>query len=374
MPTFRANRLDVRGRAGFVAVAVACLALAPVRAGGSPPPSERDVTIVGVFAAAGPITGAVLDGDFLYVSTHVSLAIYDVADPLVPKLLAIKTSPRMIYGELISTDGEILLLNDGLGAGTLDVWNVEDKTNPVVAASVAGVRDMHVSCLLRCRWAYGSNGTVVDLRDPTEPDVRDLDWRVAAGLRKTPHHRVDEFRPGFMATAPRKGPPVVVDVRRPLEPRIVARARMPKTTPNWFLYSEWANGGRDRFLISSTENAGCNEEHQGALVTFDTKGWPGDDSFELLDTYRYRGRTDSDEDACQAYYFSLHPSFDDGGLALLPNAIEGTRIIEIDERGQIEQLDEFVLPTSNVWLAFWLDEEIFYALNQTGDVYVLRYE
>jgi hypothetical protein len=358
-----------------VAAAVVGSLLLPAGATARARDDAPDVSVVGVFAVGGSITGAAQDGDYLYIATHWSLSIWDTSNPALPTLLAAKPSPHVVYGELISTDGEILLLNDGLGSGTLDIWNVEDKTNPVLYASVGGVRDEHVSCLITCTWAYGSNGTVIDLRDPGDPDVQDLNWKRAVGIGRDRLHRVDEFRPGFMATAPREGPPAILDVRRPLQPRIVARTGVPDIpgVPNMFLYSEWTNGGRGRFMLSSTEVAGCDEEYHGALVTFDTKGWPADDEFEIADTYKYRGRTDSDDESCQAYYFALHPDFDDGGLALLPNGLEGTRILEIDGRGQIEEVDSFVLPTSDVWLAFWGDDEIFYALNQTGEVYVLRY-
>jgi hypothetical protein len=369
---FRANRLGMDVRRWVVAAMVTgCIALAPAGVAGNAP---AGVTLIGVIATGGPITGAVQDGRYLYVAGHTSISIYDTIEPTAPELLAVRTNPHLIYGELLSTGGEVLLLNGGFIGPTLDVWNVEDKSNPVLAGTVQWLPDEHVSCLLECTWAYGSDGSIVDLRDPTAPDLQDTNWKVEVGIGSKPMHRVDEFRPGFMATAPRSGPPLVLDVRRPLKPRIVATTKVPRVVPNLFLYSEWANGGRDRFLISSTENGGCTENHQGALVTFDTRGWPDDDSFELVDSYRYRGRTDSDDDSCQAYYFSLHPDFDDGGLALLPNGLEGTRIIEIDEGGEIEEVDSFVLPSSNVWLAFWMDEEIVYALNQTGEIYVLRYE
>ncbi|MDQ3982919.1 MAG: hypothetical protein M3271_09610 [Actinomycetota bacterium] len=366
--------MDVR-RCLVAIVATGCVALTPAGSARVARDAPAGVTVIGVIpSAVGPITGAAQDGRFLYVSGYSSMSIYDTFQPTAPELLAVRPSPHMIYGELLSTDGEILLLNAGFIGPTLDVWNVEDKSNPVLAGTVEGLSDEHVSCLLECTWAYGSDGSVIDLRDPTAPDLTDTNWKIEAGIGLRRTHRVDEFRQGFMATAPRSGPPLVMDVRRPLKPRVVASAKVPRIVPNLFLYTEWANGGRDRFMISSTENAGCSSQHQGALVTFDTQGWPDDDSFELLDSYKYRGRTDSDDDSCQAYYFSLHPDFDDGGLALLPNALEGTRIIEIDGEGQIEEVDSFVLPHSNVWLAFWAAEDIIYALNQTGEIYVLGYE
>ena len=333
---------------------------------------DADVSVVSVFAVGGAISGAVLDGDYLYVTTSTTLSIYDVSNPIAPVLLAAKPSPHFIYGELLSTQGEILLLNDGIGGGTLDIWNVEDKTNPILAGSISGVNDEHVSCLIQCTWAYGSNGSIIDLRVPQEPDLRSESWKVVSGAGDGHVHRLDEYRPGFMATAPRGGNPVFLDVRRPLKPKLVARARVPVLSPNMFLYTSWLTGGNDRFAMSSVENGQCNNEFQGALLTWDTKGWPKDRRFEVAGKYRYAGRTNDEN--CLAYYFSVHPDFDDGGLVLLPNGLEGTRIIEVAKNGQMEEVDSFVLPTSDVWLAFWIDEEIFYALNSTGEVYILRYE
>ncbi|MDQ3913885.1 MAG: hypothetical protein M3323_00935 [Actinomycetota bacterium] len=352
------------------AVLALCFLAAP-SAARKPSAASSDISFVGVFPVGGPIRGAALDGDYLYVATTNALSIYDVANPSAPELLANKASPRFVHGELISTGGELLLLNGGLGAAGLDVWNVEDKSNPVLAGSLEGVTDEHFSCLLECRWAYGSAGSVVDLRVPQEPVLQQFDWKVELGMGKARVHRLDEYRPGFMATAPRGAAPVILDVRRPLQPRVVAKTK-GRSFSSMFLYTTWARGGSDRFVVTSTEHWECNDDYQGALVMLDTQGWPEDRRFEVAGRYRYRGRTD--DDTCLAYYFSLHPRFEDGGLILLPSGLEGTRIVEVAADGKMRELDSFVLPTSDVWLAFWIDDEIFYALNATGEVYILRYE
>lgn len=364
-----ASLVGVR-RLGAAVVAMCCLA-APSSAQ-RPAGRAETISVVGVFGVGGVIRGAALEGDFLYVATTNSLSVYDVSDPAGPQLLATRPSPRFIHGELISTGGELLLLNGGIGLPGLDVWNVEDKSNPVLAGSINAVGDEHFSCLLECRWAYGSAGSVVDLRDPREPELTRFNWKTAIGLGEEMRvHRLDEYRPGFMATAPRGSAPLIVDVRRPLQPRVVARTEAASFTPSMFLYSTWPRGGDDRFVLTSTENGECNDDHQGALVTFDTAGWPKDRKFEVAGRYRYSGRTE--DESCLAYYFSLHPRFRDGGLLLLPNGLEGTRVVEVEPDGKMKELDSFVLPTSDVWLAFWADDEIFYALNTTGEVYILRY-
>lgn len=363
-------------RALAAALALGLLAVPGMSAADAPAGEDSARSeLVGAFVVGAPITGATLLDGYLYVTSSDRLSIYDVSEPLLPKLVGTEPSPNAIYGELISTDGETLLLNNGIATGTLDIWNVEDKTNPVHVSSVGGVNDEHVSCALECTWAYGSLGSIVDLRKPGDPELRDPNWKEITGLEKDAIHRLDEFRYGFMATAPRQGPPVLLDVRRPLRPRIVARTLVPRKVPNAFLFSNWLRAGTDRYMVSSSETAVCNDKHQGALVTFDTTGWPRDRRFEVADTFKYRARTDSDEDeeSCRSYYFSMHPDFADGGLILLPNGLEGTRIVEVSPRGSMEETDSFIPPVSDVWLAFWIDEEIFYALNTTGEVYILRY-
>ncbi len=356
-------------RRRLVAAVLALCCLAPASAAERPAAS---VALKGVFVAGGPIVGAALDGRYLYVATPHSLSIYDVEDPMAPELLATRASSRFVHGELISTGGDLLLLNGGIGIGGLDVWNVEDKSNPVVAGTIEGVRDEHFSCLLDCTWAYGSAGSIVDLRVPQDPVLHPGNWARSIGMGNTFFHRIDEYRRGFMATAPREGAPAIVDVRDPLRPRVVARTRMPSRYLSMFLYTTWARGGSDRFLVASTENPACDDDHKAALVTFDTKGWPRERRFEIAGRFRYTTRTE--DETCLAYYFSLHPEFEDGGLALLPNGLEGTRVIEVAPGGTMTEVGSFVLPTSDVWLAFWVDEEIFYALNATGEVYILRYE
>lgn len=362
-------------RSRALGAVLACLVLAPTISSAQEPRQRPPIEIVSIFFAAGPITGAAHLDNNLYITTIDRLSIYDVSNPVVPTLVGTAPSPRSIYGELISTDGSTLLTNNGLTGGTFDIWNVEDKTNPVLVATMTGIGDEHVSCLLECNWAYGSDGTIVDMRVREHPKRRSKNWKEIVGLSKDHFHRLDEFRLGYMATAPREGPPVVMQVTRPMRPRIIARTKVPRRVPNAFLYSEWARAGHDRFVIASSETQTCDDQHQGALISFDTRGWPRDRAFEIADTFKYRGRreSESEERTCRSFYFSLHPSFRNGGLILLPNGLEGMRIVKMDRAGQMTQLESFIPPVSDVWLAFWMDEEIFYALNTTGEVYVLRY-
>lgn len=346
-----------------------------------PARDAADIKLVGAFFVGTPISGAVQHDGFLYVTTSDRLSIYNIEDPASPVLEKTVLSPRLIYGELLSTNGETLLLNNGLEGNTLDIWDVEDKTNPVLSAALKGVTDEHVSCLLDCTWAYGSSGSIIDLRRQTEPVLRTENWMERAGMPvfgpqgfPVSVHRVDEFRHGFMATAPRGPAPDILDVRSPLHPKVIARGVHPPMGQSAYLFTGWPRDGRDRYVISSMEVGECDEDgYRGPLVTFDTRGWPQKQRFPVADTYRYKARTDTEERGCTAYYYSLNPSFEDGGLLILPSGLEGVRMVDVDDRGRMEEVDAFVPVVSDVWLAFWANEEIFYALNRTGEVYVLSY-
>lgn len=86
---------------------------------------------MGAFLAGGPIVGAEkLDG-YLYITTPDRLAIYDVSNPVVPTLVGVAASSRTIYGELISTDGETLLTNNGLTGGWLEIVYALNRTGEV---------------------------------------------------------------------------------------------------------------------------------------------------------------------------------------------------------------------------------------------------
>ena len=330
---------------------------------------DRDLELVGAFLAGPDITGAVLSGENLYVTTLGTLSIYDVSDPLNPRRQSIAPAQLLVHGELLATNDRVLLLNDY--SGTLDVWDVEDKTNPVPAGRVLGVGDEHFSCVLDCLWVYGSNGTIVDLRDPEAPVKTDLNWKALTGT-KGRVHRLDESRPGILVTAPRGSSPTVIDARDPLAPVVIARTRFSAVNQAMFLYSEWPQQTRHRYLFASIEATGssCENGDNGALLSFDTAGWPDRARFRPADRYRVPGGSG---ETCQAYYPSFHPDFRDNGLIALPASVEGVRVVEVGRDGSLHEVDAFKPPVSEVWLAFWADSEILYLLNATGEVYILSY-
>ncbi len=118
-------------------------------------------------------TGANIQGDYLYLTSWKSISIYDISDPLNPKLSAYQPIGFMFENENVATDGEILLFSEELPGNALHVYDVSDKTKIEEIATVEGAGDHTTTCILDCEWAYGSDGSITDLRDPENPVLQD---------------------------------------------------------------------------------------------------------------------------------------------------------------------------------------------------------
>ena len=113
--------------------------------------------------------------------------------PESPTLLSTTPMPQMPYfaEEDVDTNGEVLLVSAN---GTLNVVDVRDKTAPSVVGTL-GVDEHTISCVLDCTWAYGSEGTIVDLRDPRRPEVAG-NWTKSVPGGGGSKHDVTEVSPG----------------------------------------------------------------------------------------------------------------------------------------------------------------------------------
>ena len=113
-----------------------------------------------------------------------------------PELLDLEPIGFMFENEnvALSPDGDTLLFSESVPGDALHVWNVEDKTNIQEIATLEGAGDHTTSCILKCKWAYGSDGTIVDLRNPAKPKLaasRDSkkSWHARTGISRSPTRR-----------------------------------------------------------------------------------------------------------------------------------------------------------------------------------------
>ena len=121
----------------------------------------------------GTATGARVIGKYLYVTSWKSFSIYDISDPANPARLSTKAypedassaaSPFRFENEDVATNGKIMIFSEELPQSRLHIWDVEDKANPEEIAVLNGAGQHTMSCLQNCKWLYGSDGYIVDLR------------------------------------------------------------------------------------------------------------------------------------------------------------------------------------------------------------------
>jgi hypothetical protein len=328
------------------------------------------------YEAAGLPSGARVVGKYLYLAGARSLSIYDISDPLDPQLQSITAIGPVFPNEDVDTNGKVLLVTSETIGKKLLIYDVEDKGAPVKLAEVEPVRDHTFSCVLKCRYAYGSRGTIVDLKDPADPKLTGS-W--GGGTTPGDGYDVTEVVPGLVLTATRTIR--LLDARKdPLHPTTLA---MGGTVDNRLIHSNrWPRGGRDRFFLVQGEtpfSQTCNED-SGAFMTWDASKWRKTHSFTLIDEFRVENGTYVDGNppagvfGCTNMWFQEHPRFRNGGLVAAAFFEHGTRFLEVDPRGRIEQVGYFTPVGGATIASYWITPEVVYAVDEQRGIDILRFE
>ena len=124
---------------------------------------------------------------------------------------------------------------------------MEDKANPQVIATIENGSEHTFSCVLDCKYAWGSGGTIYDLTDPTNPKVIG-DW--SEGNPGSNAHDVTEVAPGLVLTSTQ--PIMFMDARKnPAKPKVLALGASPDGR---FVHTGvWPRAGKDKFLLMAGE-------------------------------------------------------------------------------------------------------------------------
>ena len=336
-------------------------------------------------------TGITIRGKFMYATSWKNISTYDISDPLNPVLLDQLPVGFMFENEdvAVSPDQSFLLFSESLPENFLRVYDVEDKSNIQEIAAVPGAGDHTTSCILQCTYAYGSDGSITDLSDPANPKPLALagdpnDWHKKIGLQGGGHD-VTEVKPGFILVSPLDAPPLYVDVTNPMDPKVLASGNGPivRDERGYLWHSgEWPRGGQDRWILMQGEEnfqTQCTEEVQGPLATFDTTGWQNTKVFKLADTFKVTNGTYADGSpaanglGCSAHWFEEHPSFNDGGLFVAAYYEHGTRFMNVNgTTGKLTEVDFFLPYGGSTSAAYWVNEDIVYAVDYTRGIDILR--
>lgn len=333
----------------------------------------------------GTASGASIIDDYMYVTSWRNFSIYDVSDPLAPKLMSTVPFGFKMENEDVDSNGEIMIFSEtNFVAGgetqpnALHVWNVEDKSNPVEMGTLSGAGQHTMSCLYQCKWLYGSDGFIIDLRDPSKPKKLDNMW--TDGLTISSPHDVNELRPGRVLTA--SDPMVLLDTTNPAKPRVIATSE-----PNGeFIHSsKWPRGGADRFALSTGETwlPGADircDQTSGAFTTWDTTGWKKGLALKKIEVYRPPSGTYTDgyppsgnTFGCSTHWFEPNPSFKDGGIVGVAFFNQGTHFLRVDGTGGVSDEGWFVPHAGNSASVEWVTNKIAYAIDLEKGFDVLRY-
>src|SRR5687768_7544990 len=291
--------------------------------------------------------GGRLIGSYFYMNDQNKVMIWDVSDPLDPQMTGFVPMPQewQFSREDLDGNGKILVVpntasgvNDGTppqGSATNAVYilDVEDKANPSIISKINGPAQHTYSCVLDCTFAYGSEGAILDLRNPEKPKLAKEKW--GEGLRATSGHDVEEVRPGIVVTGTQ--PIQLLDVRKdPLHPKLLA---IGSNEDGRFIHgTQWPRAGKDKFLLvggETTFNGRCSDT-SGAFMTWDaTKAHKG--AFSMIDEYRVVNGTWTDGNPpaqrnCTAHWFEEHPDFNNGGYVAAGFYDHGTRFFEVTSK------------------------------------------
>ncbi|HVF52785.1 MAG TPA: hypothetical protein VNC78_04170 [Actinomycetota bacterium] len=333
--------------------------------------------------------GGRLIGKYFYLNDQNKVMIFDVSDPLNPQLTGFVPMPQewQFSREDLDGNGKILVvpntasgINDGTppdGSPTNAVYviDVEDKTNPQIVAKVGGAGQHTTSCILDCKWAYGSEGNIIDLRDPNAPELREEQW--GDDLIAQSGHDVEEVRNGIVVTATQ--PLQMLDVRKdPLHPKLLAAG---ENEDRRFIHSiRWPRAGKDKIMLvggETTFNGRCSPT-SGAFMTWDASNWRSTHTFTMIDEYRVENGTWTDgrpaaQRNCTAHWFEEHPDFRNGGFVAAAFYDHGTRFFEVSRAGKIEEAGYFMAYAGQVSAAYWITDEIVYAVDYNRGLDILRF-
>ena len=325
-------------------------------------------------------------GKYFYTNDQNKIMIFDLKDPLDPQMVGVMPMPQewLFSREDIDTNGKIMVVPnqvtgnaDGSGSPSTNatyIIDVEDKANPTIISKVPGSAQHTMSCILDCKWAYGSDGNILDLRDPTKPKLVKQRW--GDGMPANGGHDVEEIAPGYVLTSSQ--PIMLLDVHNPIKPKLLA---MGRSEDGRFIHTgRWVSLD-DKFLLMAGETnfrPRC-AENTGAFMTWDASNWRKSRTFTMIDEYRMTNGTYTDGNptvnqvGCSSHWHEPHPDFHNGGIVAAAFFEHGTRFIDVSPTGKIKEVGWHVPWAGSTGAVYWVTDEILYAIDYNRGIDILRW-
>jgi hypothetical protein len=373
--------------------------------------TSPNVSHIGSFKPVGDGVGARIIGNRMFVTSTTHLSVLDITTPETPKVIGTFTLDVEFENEDVPTNGKILGISastfgvncstpSALGSGCLNLYDVSGTT-PTLIKSVMGAGNHTQDCVLDCTYFYGSEGTIVDARDPKNAKVIPENWMTIAEEQGVAFegsgHDVTEVANGYIVTATQ---PILLmsllekDGGSPTKPKVISQGN---NEDGRFIHSTlWPNKGKDKFILIGGETVlnaqQCSDTSAAFMVwdaskLVDAKGdYVPNATWELRDEVRMRNGTFTDSFnpynvfGCSVHWFNEHPTFKDGGLVAVSAYEHGTRLYQVTPEGKLVE-QGFALPAAGAASApYWAPNgKVFYTIDYqrgmdiwsyTGDTYV----
>ncbi|HEX8085564.1 MAG TPA: hypothetical protein VF529_14825 [Solirubrobacteraceae bacterium] len=329
-------------------------------------------------------------GDRFYVTGQTHFSVYDISDPPNPKLLSRVNYQCRFENEDVASDGRSLVYSDFATSRSLFVYDVRNAKDPKLLAEVPEAGTHTATCVLDCRYLFGSykvnssagpnaTGQVVDLSDPSSPKVLG-DWTDNGVLPSRKVHDVTEIAPGLVLTA--SAPIELLDVRRdPVKPDVLAQS--PEPEKRWHSV-EWPRQGLDRFVLATFETNATPrcEAGGGDFAVFDTSRTAETGELERRGTWLLSNTNDDRSSGnpsvnaglgCSPHWFNVRPSWHDGGVVAMGAYDHGVKFLRVDPMGGVTEIGHFRAPGTNASAAYWITCDIVYVVDYTRGFDVLRF-
>lgn len=312
-------------------------------------------------------------GNKMYMAIRDGLKIFDISKPTKPRLIGGEDYPWPYWPGVFTCEDP-----DSNGSTLIMCNYVYDVSDPKAPREI-GYWDSYAhtsTCVFNCRYAYDSEGAIIDLRNPESPQVVGQ-WN--AGTPAVWAHDLTEVSAGIVVTA--SDPVMVLDARdRPTRPRVVA---VGEVAVDEFVHGVlWPRGGRDRFLLAGGEDLGprCDvpgDRRQASFVTYNTDGWMRTAKIRPVDAWSPPHGAFIDGNApvnhfC-GHWFDDHPRFDNGGLVAVAWYEHGTRFLRISGQGEIEEEGYYMVPAGEASASYWITDRIVYVADYLRGLDILRY-
>jgi len=362
--------------------------------------SSDNIDYIGTIPVDQPGVGARLlrvDGQKrLYVTGVKSLTIYEVSDPANPRILGHLPLPNWENEDVsVSGDGDTVLISEFTGT-YMPVIDTSNVALPRPVGFLPNEGGHIVSCVdYRCNWVYGSEGSIIDLRDKTKPTLLAKGWAAQLGLPRNGHN-VNVDAAGIVTTD--TTPMAMLDVSSPARPRLITtsdtkdmrdnrtayqhnnlRPRADRYRPRTTAKAQADAKLRDGELVLSngeTNFTGQCEDGSGPFATYSAKNFERGRKLAVLDVFRPVSGDYSDGDpavnalGCSGHWFTERDNRVAAGWYE-----HGTRILKVEpSNGQISQLGYFQPVVGSASAAHWIDDEYIYVIDYLRGIDIIRYD